>query len=240
MGSFLCPGDHILDCPMRWAVPFPDTLPLNPSGGGPHPHRQSVLVSGRSKWHERGFCSPKMGHETSLPPSPSAYLQKILVQQVQVTLFTRRPAPHMATTEGGGPEDLVCCPRGDRLPEWTVGTSQIGNVFPLLLLPYGFLSFMDVWLSASSFTWRLSCGSLHPRDCAKNPIDVPDGTRRLRVKVPAHDSITVASYTARSLGLYVGLRGSPAWQSPRLTLATEWHSGEMPLRQILPLVAELT
>lgn len=68
-----------------------------------------------------------MGNETSLPPSPSAHLQKTLVRQVQVILFTRRPVPPTNPPNGHNrgrePEGLVCCPRSDLFP--TVNSRNI-------------------------------------------------------------------------------------------------------------------
>lgn len=43
--------------------------------------------------------------------------------------------------EGVSQRNLSAAPGVICSPELTVGTSHIGNVFPLLLLPYGFLSF---------------------------------------------------------------------------------------------------
>lgn len=74
--------------------------------------------------------------------------------------------------------------------------------FPSFSFPMVFYHSLDVSrLLASIFTWRLSCGFLHPGDFAKTSLDVPDETRQFRVKVPAHDSISVDSYMAHSSGL---------------------------------------
>lgn len=47
----------------------------------------------------------------------------------------------MATDRGSRPEGLAAASGVISSPELTVGTSHVGNVFSLLLLPYGFLSF---------------------------------------------------------------------------------------------------
>lgn len=85
----------------------------------PLPHRQSG----------QDPCEEEMGTPTSLPPSPSAHLQKSPCVTSVVNLVHTE-----ATDRGHEPEEL-CCPRSDLFPELTVGTSPVENVFPLLLLP---------------------------------------------------------------------------------------------------------
>lgn len=51
MGPFLCPGDQILGCPVRWTVPWTDIFPLNHSRWGSLPHSPTV---GSQSWFQEG------------------------------------------------------------------------------------------------------------------------------------------------------------------------------------------
>lgn len=79
-----------------------------------------------------------------------------------IDLVHRKPAPHMATDRGCEPEELCATPGVICSPELTVGTSPLGNVFSLLLLPYGFLSFcrcimtICLCLSFEAVMWLLA------------------------------------------------------------------------------------
>lgn len=121
-------------------------------------------------------------------------------------VFTGRhaPPPHVASDGGREPEELTCCPGVICSPELTVGTSPIGNVFPLLLLPYVFLSFSGCIMTLCLY---LCLEAIHVASRIlgilqrKTSLGVPDATRQLSVAVPAHDSIAVASSVVHNLGL---------------------------------------
>lgn len=64
--------------------------------------------------------------------------------------------------EGVSQRSSSAAPGVVRSPELTVGTSPIGNVVPLLLLPYGFLSFsgcimtLCLYLCLEAVLWLLA------------------------------------------------------------------------------------
>ena len=153
--------------------------------------------------------------------------------------------------EGGSePEELSCCPRSRPFPRVNSRNIPYRECIspPSPSLWFSFI----LWMYHDYLPLSLP-GGCHVASCIlgilqkknpkkqnnnnnKNSLDAPDVTRQLRAKMPAHDSITVASSMVHNLGFWVWLQDSPAWRSPLLTLAAEWHLGETPLTQILPLL----
>lgn len=139
MGPFLCPGDQILGCPMRWTIPFTDILPLNLSGWRPPIGNLSWFQEAQNgmaelpvvrRWRIKPHCFPPQQHVS----------KEILVWQVQFILFTRRHVPMWPRIESQ-PEELICCPGSYLFPRVNSRNIPYRECIPLLLLPYGFLSF---------------------------------------------------------------------------------------------------
>lgn len=92
MGPFLCPGDQILGCPMRWTVPFADILPLTHSSWGPPIGNQSWFQEGPNSMAELPVVR-RWGMKPHYLPAHQHISREILVWQVQLILFTRRHDP---------------------------------------------------------------------------------------------------------------------------------------------------
>lgn len=124
-----------------------------------------------------------MGNETSLPPSPSAHLQRNPCVTSAVTLVHREACPPCGHgwREGVSQRSSAAAPEVVRSPELTVGTSHIGNVFPLLLLPYGFLSFSGcimticLYLCLEAVMWLLASWGF----CKKKPKKQNNNNKKL-------------------------------------------------------------
>lgn len=104
--------------------------------------------TGNQSWFQEGQNGTaelpvvrRLGTKPHCLPAHQCLSREAPVWQEQLTLFTRRHDPHVATDGGSKPEALSAAPGVICSPGLRVGTAHMGNVFPLLLLPCSFLSF---------------------------------------------------------------------------------------------------